>query len=375
MASILRPFTRAAAYLARQPVVRTQPPTRLTAPTRQILARQFSHARPLRYQQEDGGEANNGSFKVAPFTPDVLTPTELEEYNCLTPEQRKEFTSEMEEAIEVLRNSDETAEALRQMERDIFEVERDVDYPTSIPRVKPEGFWAEDEEDEFARAKDGDDYFNDDDITTIAHTELDAHRDVRHYARIAAWEMPLLSKLAKPFEPPSKEQILRFRYTTYMGENHPAQEKVVVELRSKDLVPTYLTEAQRQTLLKLVGPRYKPDKDIIRMSCEKFSTRAQNKRYLGDLIQTLIRESRDEANNSAFKDIPLDLRHHKPKTKYAFPKEWEITPEKKKQLEALRQEQQQAAERQVFVVDGNEVVLDAAPKSRAREPARFGTRR
>ncbi|KAI5301655.1 28S ribosomal protein S35, mitochondrial, partial [Ascosphaera pollenicola] len=269
MASIVRPFTRAAACLARQPAaVRTKPPSRLTpAPTRQVFAAPFSHGRQLR-AQEDGaagagaGGEDPGSFLVSSFTPDVLTPKEREEYNTLTPEQRNEYNKEMEKAIDVLRNSDETAEALKQMERDFFEIERDIDYPTSIPKVKPEGFWAEDEEDEFARAKDGDDHFNDDDITTMAHTELDAHRDVRHYARIAAWEMPLLSKLARPFTVPSKEQILRFRYTTYMGETHPAQEKVVVELCSKDLVPTYLTEAQRQTFLKLVGPRYKPDKDI-----------------------------------------------------------------------------------------------------------------
>lgn len=200
MASIIRPFTRAAACLARQPlVVRTTPSSRLTpAPTRQVFAAPFSHGRQLRAQ--DGGdagtgvsEADVGGFSVAPFTPDVLTPEEREEYNTLTPEQRNEFNKEMEKAIDLLRNSDETVEALNQMERDFFEIERDIEYPTSIPRIKPEGFWAEDEEDEFARAKDGDDHFNDDDITTMAHTELDAHRDVRHFARIAAWEMPLLS--------------------------------------------------------------------------------------------------------------------------------------------------------------------------------------
>ncbi|KAI5304984.1 37S ribosomal protein S24, mitochondrial, partial [Ascosphaera pollenicola] len=63
----------------------------------------------------------------------------------------------------------------------------------------------------------------------------------------------------------------------------------------------------------------------------------------------------------AFKDIPLDLRHHKPKPKYTFPKEWEVTPERRKQLDALREEQKKIEEGQVFVVDGNEVVSDVAP--------------
>lgn len=32
-----------------------------------------------------------------------------------------------------------------------------------------------------------------DDITTLGHGELERHREMRHYARLAAWEMPLLA--------------------------------------------------------------------------------------------------------------------------------------------------------------------------------------
>lgn len=32
-----------------------------------------------------------------------------------------------------------------------------------------------------------------DDISSIAHGELEQHREWRHYARLAAWEMPMLS--------------------------------------------------------------------------------------------------------------------------------------------------------------------------------------
>jgi hypothetical protein len=34
---------------------------------------------------------------------------------------------------------------------------------------------------------------DDDDIPTLAHGELEHHREMRHYARLAAWEMPMLS--------------------------------------------------------------------------------------------------------------------------------------------------------------------------------------
>jgi len=55
---------------------------------------------------------------------------------------------------------------------------------------------------------------DDDDINSLAHGELEQHRELRHYARLVAWEMPLLSKLAKPFQPPTRDMPLRFRYTT-----------------------------------------------------------------------------------------------------------------------------------------------------------------
>lgn len=70
-----------------------------------------------------------------------------------------------------------------------------------------------------------------------------------------------------------------------MGEFHPADRKVVVEFAPRDLP---LTEAQQLKLKKLAGPRYNPEKDTIKMSCERFEHQAQNKRYLGDLVEKMI---------------------------------------------------------------------------------------
>lgn len=75
-----------------------------------------------------------------------------------------------------------------------------------------------------------------------------------------------------------------------MGEQHPAEKKVVVEFCPGDMPD--LTPIQREKLKKLVGVRYNPEKDIIKMSSEMFETQAQNKRYLGDLVDTLVREAR-----------------------------------------------------------------------------------
>lgn len=100
------------------------------------------------------------------------------------------------------------------------------------------------------------------------------------------WGLTRSAELAKPFEPPKGDEVLRFRYTTYMGESHPADKKVVVEFAPGDLKD--FTDAQRQKLMKLAGPRYNPEKEIIKMSCERFEHQAQNKRYLGDMVDRMI---------------------------------------------------------------------------------------
>jgi small subunit ribosomal protein S35 len=96
--------------------------------------------------------------------------------------------------------------------------------------------------------------------------------------------------MAKPFVPPTQKEVLRFRYTTYMGEEHPAEKKVVLEFCPNDMPD--LTPVQLSKLKRLVGVRYNPNTDIVKMSCEMFESQAQNKRYLGDLVDTLLREAR-----------------------------------------------------------------------------------
>lgn len=74
-----------------------------------------------------------------------------------------------------------------------------------------------------------------------------------------------------------------------MGESHPAQSKVVVEFSTKDLP---LNGKQALKLKKLLGSRWNPETQIAKMSCEQFDYQAQNKRYLGELINKLIAEAK-----------------------------------------------------------------------------------
>lgn len=142
-----------------------------------------------------------------------------------------------------------------------------------------------------------------------------------------------------------------------MGEKHPAESKVVVELASKDLTRKHLSEEQRQTFLKLVGTRYNPQTDIVRMSCERFPTNAQNKVYLVDVVESLIQEAK---TGDSFADIPLDLRHVKLKSRPRFPDSWKMTEERRKQLAARRAERLNAEKERNATVDGNKIVGHAS---------------
>ncbi|KAG0129017.1 mitochondrial ribosomal subunit protein-domain-containing protein [Tuber indicum] len=173
-----------------------------------------------------------------------------------------------------------------------------------------------------------------DDFTSSGHSELLRHREARSYARLAMYEMPLLSRLSKPFRPPSRAEVLRFRYTTYFGEAHPAESKVVVEFAPRDLVS--LTAAQRGKLVKMVGARFDPERGVVKMSCEMFELQAQNKRYLSDLVDRLILEAKDESDD--FGDIPFDFRHYTAKLKRPkarFPKAWIMN---EKRMASIREE-------------------------------------
>jgi small subunit ribosomal protein S35 len=46
-----------------------------------------------------------------------------------------------------------------------------------------------------------------DGLTSLAHGELDQHREARHYARIAAYEMPRLARNAPLSTPVALDQV------------------------------------------------------------------------------------------------------------------------------------------------------------------------
>lgn len=141
---------------------------------------------------------------------------------------------------------------------------------------------------------------------------------------------------------------------------------MVVEFSPSDLG---LTSTQRAKLIKLSGPRYNPSSDLIKLSTEQFDTQTQNKRFLGETIQGLIAEAKD--NKDTFEDVPFDFRHHKPKVRHEFPKKWVLTSERKaylasKRAEAARLEDQKAGNGEL--IDGKTVIDTSLPFLTEAEP-------
>ncbi|KAJ3563044.1 hypothetical protein NPX13_g8338 [Xylaria arbuscula] len=294
------------------------------------------------------------------------------------PATQKDDVDELEDEIREIDEGEEVDPA--EYERALAELERDPSFEkasrsqeravNSMGDVEPDQELFNDEVDS--------DKFDEDDIMGLAHGKFEEFREFREYARIAAWQMPLLSskdsiypsevawllmmiaELATPFEPPTAQEPLRFRYTSYMGEFHPAEKKVVVEFSPRDMP---LDEAQQQKLRKLLGARWNPETDIAKMSCEQFEHQAQNKRYLGDLVTKLVAQAKDPTD--MFEDVPLDTRHHTFKTKPKFPKEWRLTDERRKFLEDTRQKtlllDQKKEEEGTLVIGAEKIQQHFAP--------------
>lgn len=167
-----------------------------------------------------------------------------------------------------------------------------------------------------------------DEYTTTAQDSIEQHREYRAYNRIAAYELPLLAKFRKEFVPPKPDQVLQVRYTSYLGEDHPAERKVVVKSNFEAFAKSEgLLKPQKHKLKLLLGKRYNQIEQTIHMSCEKFQYPAQNLKYLLVKLQQLVAESK---SGEDFSDVPLDTRLYerrlkalqKEKKAKAFPKLW-----------------------------------------------------
>ena len=112
-------------------------------------------------------------------------------YNTLSPEERAEYEEISQKIHEHMTSPAVESELQEAVSQAVQEhAAEEPRQEMKIPKIKP-GFLAMGEEDPQDIGED--DEFEGDDITSTAHAQLEQHREIREYMRIAAWEMPMLS--------------------------------------------------------------------------------------------------------------------------------------------------------------------------------------
>jgi small subunit ribosomal protein S35 len=169
------PSLRAAAVrqsISRRPLSTTQ--WRPAAPTDNASKNEFQ-------EEVDEEFGNPGQFLKSFLRDENISEKEralatrmLQDWEKVPPKQQQEFDRLNEQITE------EAAELRRPV------------------RAKKQSFWnAEEVDTDLITDEIGEDDFEEDDMMAMGHAKLEEHREFREYARVAVWEMPLLSsKLA-----------------------------------------------------------------------------------------------------------------------------------------------------------------------------------
>lgn len=147
---------------------------------------------------EDGRtDARKKASEDAPqeyvFQVSSLSPADRNTYDHLSSEEKMEYEEDSRKLHEHMNSPAVISALTAEASTAAFEVSQEIapeDF--RFPKIKV-GLMAEGEEDEQGTGEDDD--FQGDDITSLGHGELEQHREMREYARIAAWEMPLLSSM------------------------------------------------------------------------------------------------------------------------------------------------------------------------------------
>ncbi|RKP15353.1 mitochondrial ribosomal subunit protein-domain-containing protein [Piptocephalis cylindrospora] len=167
---------------------------------------------------------------------------------------------------------------------------------------------------------------------------MEQAEEVVKYQELEEGEFPLLAQFAQPYQPPKESAILRIRTIDYLGEKHPLEYKVVLQVSPSKLG---LTPTQLHKFLILAGPRYDPIRKELKISSERYQNRTMNLKWASNTLDRLIAEAKDP--KETFADVPLTFPHSKPKPSYPFPSEWRMSKgeaeELKESWKAIEEEQ------------------------------------
>ncbi|KAJ2502305.1 37S ribosomal protein S24, mitochondrial [Coemansia sp. RSA 1972] len=172
---------------------------------------------------------------------------------------------------------------------------------------------------------------DDNDHHTHAHLLINSIDDVKKYTRQMYVEFPMLAQHASPFNPPPENKFLHFERSVTIGDKHLSEDrKVLLRLQVSKLG---LKGAELRKFLLLVGDRYNPEIDELKMSENRESSSLMNKKVLGDTLIALITEAKK--TDDQFADVPLDFSSRGYKPAPVFPTEW--LPKLKEKREVKKQ--------------------------------------
>lgn len=197
-ASMSRLSFKTLQYVSRTSARRKSPPS--TCPNRAF------NSTPLHRRRED--PANDSAPRKPQRQPFKFSLSDLDadersSYNSLPPDERQQWREEAQEMHDYMTRPEVESALHGEVSRAVRETAQESPPQQSTQRrIKP-GFFAMGELE--AQDTGEDEEFDNDDITSLAHGELEQHREMRHYARIAAWEMPLLSSTPLPTPLPTPD--------------------------------------------------------------------------------------------------------------------------------------------------------------------------
>ncbi len=158
-----------------------------------VAYRPLHSTRVYRAPADDDDDVSPPGVPKEPYSFDrsSLNPQARQQYDLLSPEERAQYRKEEQAAYEHLNSPAMESKMQGIVNQAVYDISRETPREREPPlRITP-GLMAMGEVDEQGSGED--DEFDGDDITSTAHGELEQHREIRDYARIAAWEMPLLS--------------------------------------------------------------------------------------------------------------------------------------------------------------------------------------
>lgn len=160
---------------------------------RAIGARAFSKTAPRWKEEEDEDEPEQPlptrPSKLRAYVREGMTPLELRQINEVA---QREGHASLDAQLQA-----EITDSL-EVSKDAMALDEAFDAVDKGPKPNKDSFWFDEEDEEDPSTEDIEE-FDEDDITSMAHGKLEEIRDMRHYQRLAVWEMPLLaSRCRKP---------------------------------------------------------------------------------------------------------------------------------------------------------------------------------